>query len=189
MNRVWKRAFMETFTHSPRCSRWRSVRSPSTSERLHLKKVRREDGTLVTFHPHSGGEKEPFRSRNPRHWSWLSCFVLLPGSHHFPLTLWKRNTPLGHCFNTSKQSNYQCYYLGSIVMELTLWQIAAIFSDVRFYSGSCVSSDRPPISAWRSPPSVLLCHASIVTPPLLLQSISRSNCHALAPYPNPITSR
>lgn len=113
----------------------------------------------------------------------------VPGSHHFPLTF--ENTtargshePQGHCFNTSKQSNYQCYYLDSIVMELMLWQIVESASfQMYVYCESCVSSDC--LQSARCTPSVLLVYVSIVTPLFLLQSISQSNSHALASYPNP----
>lgn len=92
--------------------------------------------------------------------------------------------PQGHCFNTSKQSNYQCYYLGSIVMELMLWQIVVSASfPIHAYSESCVSSDCLP-SAHRTP-SVFQHYVSIVTPLFLLQSISQRNSHALASYRNP----
>lgn len=92
--------------------------------------------------------------------------------------------PQGHCFNTSKQSNYQCYYLGSIVMELMLWQIVVSASfPIHAYSESCVSSDCLPSA--RRTPSVFQHYVSIVTPLFLLQSISQRNSHALASYRNP----
>lgn len=126
----------------------------------------------------------------------------VPGSHHFPLTFEKKENikrkkinkiktsaqgshePQGHCFNTSKQSNYQCYYLRSIVMELMLWQIVVGASfPIHAYSESCVSSDCLPSA--RRTPSVFQRYVSIVTPLFLLQSISQRNSHALASYWNP----
>lgn len=93
--------------------------------------------------------------------------------------------PSGHYFNTSKQSNYQCHYLHSIVMELMLWQIVenAGFHG-HSYSKSCVSSDClwSPSTAHSS--SVFLLFASKVTLLLLFQPISCCSSHILHSYWN-----
>ena len=83
--------------------------------------------------------------------------------------------PSGHYFNTSKQSNYQCHYVHSIVMELMLWQIVGNASfHGHGYSKSCVSSDCLWSPSTVHPPSVFRPLASKVTSPLLFQPISRS---------------
>lgn len=113
----------------------------------------------------------PFKNKKKRRKKNISA----QGSHE----------PLGHYFNTSKQSNYQCYYLHSIVMELMLWQIVVSASfQIHSYSKSCVSSDCLESSSTHRPPSVFLRYVSIVTPLFLFQSISRSNSHTLASYWN-----
>lgn len=80
--------------------------------------------------------------------------------------------PSGHCFNTSKQSNYQCHYLHSIVMGLMLWQIVGNASfHGHGYSKSCVSSDCLWAPSSVHSPSVPRLFASKVTPPLWSQPI------------------
>ena len=89
------------------------------------------------------------------------------------------HVPSGHCFSTSKQSNYQCHYLHSIVMELMLWQIVrnASFHGLS-YSKSCVSSDC--LSSPSAAPALcVLLLASKVTRLLLFQPISCCTSHLL----------
>lgn len=103
----------------------------------------------------------------------------LPSSPPIKNTSAERNVPSGHCFSTSKQSNYQCHYLHSIVMELMLWQIVrnASFHGLS-YSKSCVSSEC--LSSPSAAPALcFLLFASKVTRLLLFQPISCCTSHML----------
>lgn len=96
------------------------------------------------------------------------------------------HVPFGHYFNTSKQSNYHCHYLHSVVMELMLWQIVGNASfHGHSYSKSCVSSDYLWSPSNVHSPSVFLLFASKVTSLLLFQPISCCSSHILHCYWNP----